>query len=431
MSFFAGVVLAASTQRTVGVVLAAIAIGGFIIYWAFNWFQGRAETGSEIELAPNRKPYYSDEELETKKLDGSLFAGLLCLVVIGIALPLYWLGEPGRQDGVVEGNDREAVSRGAVLYEERCASCHGTVSGAGGSAPDVLLDDNGLFLANVNWKAPSLAAVLYRYSVEEVEYVLNYGRPNTPMPAWGAPGGGPFTTQQIDEVIAYMASEQISDVETLRSRVDLGIEATVRSQILEESPDMASDPDAVEAAVAVRLAELVADQVAYGELLFNNEGDNGVYGCARCHTPGWSYDADEVRESEGSTLIPPEVSGGGAFGPSLTGGATVRQFDTPADHENLVILGSQNGVKYGNFGQGDGGGQMPSFGLCVADRDAGERDPIARDGFCEKRGGQGLLTSEQIAAIVAYERSLGESEQPAGQQAGQQPEQQLAGGQEN
>ena len=418
-------ILAASTQRTVGLVLAAIAISGFILYWVFNWFQGRAETGSEVELAVNRKPYHSDDVLETKKLDSSLFAGLLCLVVIGVALPLYWMGEPGRHEGLVEENDEVAIHRGEHLYEERCASCHGTVSGPGGSVPYTLTDDNSLFLGNLDWKAPSLATVLYRYSVEEVEYILNYGRPNTPMPAWGAPGGGPFTTQEIDEVIAYLAHEQVETVEEMRQRVDDGLAATVRQQLVAEdsgagsasgplvtisrqliadNPGLADDPDALDAAVAATLESIKADQVAYGELLFNNEGDNGVYGCARCHTPGWSYDADEVRSREGNMLISPEVPGGGGFGPNL--GETTRQFDTAADHEVFVTLGSQNGVAYGNFGQGDGGGQMPAFGVCVADRDAGERDFIARDGFCDRRGGEGMLTNEQVAAIVAYEREV-------------------------
>ncbi len=395
-------ILAASTQRTIGLVLAAIAISGFILYWVFNWFQGRAETGSEVELAVNRKPYHSDEVLETKKLDSSLFAGLFCLVVIGIALPLYWMGEPGRHEGLVEENDEVAVHRGEELYEERCASCHGTVSGPGGSVPYTLTDDNGLFLGNLNWKAPSLATVLYRYSTDEVEYVLNYGRPNTPMPAWGAPGGGPFTTQEIDEVIAYLAHEQVADIDEVRQRVDDGLVATVRQRLTAADPSL--DPDALEVAVASRLESIKADPTEYGELLFNNEGDNGVYGCARCHTPGWSYDADDVRSREGNMLISPEEPGGGGFGPNLS--ETIRQFDTAQDHETFVNLGSQNGVAYGNFGQGDGGGQMPAFGLCVADRDAGERDFITRDAFCDNRGGEGVLTNEQVAAIVAYEREV-------------------------
>ena len=79
-------VLAASTQRTVGVILAVVAIGGFVLYWFFNWFVGRAETGSEIELAPNRKPLPDDAEMEGRRLDQGLMAGLVCIVVIAIAL---------------------------------------------------------------------------------------------------------------------------------------------------------------------------------------------------------------------------------------------------------------------------------------------------------------------------------------------------------
>ena len=60
-----------------------------------------------------------------------------------------------------------------------------------------------------SWKAPALNTVLYRYSKDEVKFILNYGRQNTPMPAWGAPGGGPLTEQQLDDVIAYLYSIQL------------------------------------------------------------------------------------------------------------------------------------------------------------------------------------------------------------------------------
>ena len=40
--------------------------------------------------------------------------------------------------------------------------------------------------------------------------ILVYGRPGTPMPAWGTEGGGPLTTQQIDELIAYIGSIQLT-----------------------------------------------------------------------------------------------------------------------------------------------------------------------------------------------------------------------------
>ncbi len=391
---------AASTQRTIGVVLAAVAIGGFISYWIFNWLSGRREAGSEAELALNRRPYLADEELEGKKLDKSLGAGLVCIVIISIGLPLYWLGEPGRQEGLIELSDETAVHRGEELYEERCATCHGTVDGPGGFRDHTLVDENGAFLAQVSWKVPSLAAVLYRYSSEEVRYVLDFGRPNTPMPAWGSPGGGPFSTQQIDEILAYIEHEQI-DIAEVRQRLQDGLESQARGQARDQLGAEASAQEVDDLARDI-LSGASDDPARLGEMLFNNEYEGGVFGCARCHTPGWVYDADDYAEA--NPLIPSEVSGGGAFGPPLANGATLRQFTTVAEHEDFVSSGSENGVKYGSFGQGDGGGQMPSFGECVGDRDASERDRIKRNDFCGERAG--LLTDEQISAIVAYERNL-------------------------
>ena len=97
------VVLAASTVQAIGIVIAVIAMVGFVVYAAFNVQAGREEVGAELELAANLKPYYDDDDLETKKLDRTLTMGLATLAVIGIGLPAYWLAEPGRQDGSDRG----------------------------------------------------------------------------------------------------------------------------------------------------------------------------------------------------------------------------------------------------------------------------------------------------------------------------------------
>ena len=70
-----------------------------------------------------------------------------------------------------------------------------------------------------------------------------------------------------------------------------------------------------------------------GEALFNLELNSGAYSCARCHTPGWSYGN-------------PQQSGGGAMGPNLTNGSTVRQFPNAADHVDFVVerLGERQAV---------------------------------------------------------------------------------------
>ena len=445
--------LAASTQRNLGMAIAVVAIVGFAIYLIYNvLWAGRGERGSEVELAPNRKPYLSDEELETSKLDLALVSGLVTLVIIGVALPLYWLGEPGRQQGYLEDSRRQFTSRGSEQFEERCASCHGG-GGLGGVTATSITDDSGNFIAAIEWDVPALTTVLYRYSEEEVRYILNYGRPPTPMQAWGAPGGGPLTTQQVDELIQYIQSIQL-DPDEVEQEVRDGLIDQVRDEVLATNPELNDRLSAAMDAVSTAGADEAAAEAAardmaaieqeiretseqyirglpknedgasaeQGELLFNN----GVYGCARCHTPrdSWRFTGPEEKPGEGPVvlvrgspeeaeavaqlgdLIPAYIPGGGAFGPNLTNGATIRQFDSAEGHAGFVMIGSEEGVGYGNFGQGDGGGQMPAFGVCVGDRDSGERSPI--HGFCTLEDGSrpGTLTADQIADIVAYERGL-------------------------
>ncbi len=195
----------------------------------------------------------------------------------------------------------------------------------GGVAPYTLVDE-----ANpdappkqVKWEAPALNTALLRYRPEELKYILVYGRANTPMPPWGEEGGGALNDQQIDDLVAYIESIQL-DPEEVRER---------------------------------NLAEFGTD----GEKLFDGF-------CSRCHTEGWS-------------IGEPGVIAGGAYGPSLRDGATLRQFPDEKLHVEFITEGAEYAEPYGLRGLGgDEGGGMPGFGK--------------------------MLTKEQIKAIVDYERSL-------------------------
>lgn len=402
--------LAVSTQRTIGLVIALVVATGFVIYVLVNVFStGKREIGSEIELAPNRKPYFDDEELETKKLDLSLAAGVGTLAIIALALPLYWLGEPGRQEGYAEFTDRVSADRGGEAYEELCAQCHGA-EGVGGAAAYTVLDEEGRFVSSVSWAAPALNTVLYRFSEEEVTHILNFGRPQSPMPAWGGPGGGPLTSQQLEELIDWMRRVQISP-DQMSIEVRAGIRAAVREDVrtldsapFEELARLSVDPEAavedleeaqglVDAALDSYIDDLaVNDEVAYGELLFNNTAGAGAYGCARCHTAGSSWNADVVLaanpELEG--LVHPQVSGGGGFGPSLIG--VEDQFQSAASQSAFISAGCSANLQYGTNGVCEPSGQMPGFGSRATE-------------LAEAAGG-GMLTDDQIDAVVAYERSL-------------------------
>ena len=382
-SLLAGVtVLAASTVTVVGAVIVAIILVGFVIYVAVNIRGGREEAGSEIELAPNRKPYLDDEELETSKLDRTLRWALIALVIVGVGLPLYWLNEPSRMSGAVEGFDDKFVSRGEEIYTEgsQCENCHGP-DGTGGQAPYTITDVDNKFVAQVNWRAPALNTVLLRYSRDEVTFVINYGRPFSPMPGWGAAvNKGPLNEQQISNVVDYLESIQLSPEEAQR-------EAQVA---LAEKLGLLRQGETDDAAIDAALSQIDYQDPETGKALFNLEVAGGAYACARCHTRGWSIIPDSVEPPNADlSAYAGFPDGSGALGPNLTGGLVDRQFASVEELALFVSTGSVDGEAYGN--NGIGSGKMPGFG----------DNPNT-----ENVEGDGMMTPEMIEAIARYEASL-------------------------
>ena len=97
-------------------IIAVIIVLGWVVYALFNARGARPELGSEIELAPNRKPYYDDEELEGRRLELVQFIGVLLLAVTVIGLPLYWVFEPSRMAGATEGAEHRLEHWGESDY---------------------------------------------------------------------------------------------------------------------------------------------------------------------------------------------------------------------------------------------------------------------------------------------------------------------------
>jgi mono/diheme cytochrome c family protein len=375
-------VLAASTVTVVGAVIASVILIGFVVYLVVNIHTGRAEAGSEIELAPNRKPYLDDEELETSKLDRTLRWALIALVIVGVGLPLYWLNEPSRMSGAVEGFNDKFVSRGEEIYTEgsQCENCHGP-EGTGGQAPYTITDTDNQFVAQVNWRAPALNTVLLRYSRDEVTFVINYGRPFSPMPGWGASvNKGPLNEQQISNVVDYLESVQLSPEEAQR-------EAQVA---LAEELGLLQEGESDDAAIDAALSQIDYQDPETGKALFNLEVAGGAYACARCHTRGWSIIPDSIEPADADLSdyrgFP---DGSGAMGPNLTGGLVPRQFASVDELALFVSTGSIEGEAYGN--NGIGSGKMPGFG----------DNPNT-----ENVEGDGMMTADMIEAIARYEASL-------------------------
>lgn len=351
----------ALTSTSIAWLLFAIILGGWSVYAFLNIRQSRDELGSEVELAANRKKYYEDEELEGPRLTRVLGIGVILLVIMVVGLPLYWVLEPARLVGAQEAKEEIFIEWGEGLFAPtadggfNCAGCHGGMNAGGGAAPYNLTDPATGAVTAVQWIAPALNTIFYRFDEDEIRFILVYGRAFSPMPPWGVEGGGPMNEQQIDTLIAYLHSIQIDREGCGEGEEDA---ATCPSGHL---PSELQDNIDTQARAAVE----AGTYASYGEALFNLDAGGGAYSCARCHTPGWSWGD-------------PGVSAQGGLGWNLTGGAADSHFPNESDMIAFIKNGSALGAKYGI--QGQGSGRMPGFGS--------------------------TLTDEQIQAIVEYVRSL-------------------------
>jgi mono/diheme cytochrome c family protein len=294
--------------------------------------------GRKAAPPSNMVEYYDDETMEGPKLEKYLGWAVIFSAILAASLPAYWLLEPSRQKKMDEFFLEDSVERGrqrfalvgsvppSEILQLECARCHGA-KGEGGVATYVLQpNEPGELVKTVSWAAPSLDDVLLRFTPEEVTQIIVYGRPGTPMPAWGLEGGGPLPEQPVEDLVNYLQSITITPEQAQKRN-------TERAQkIMQENPG-----------------------ISEGQALF-------MAMCARCHTKGWSYGEPEV------------MGGGGAFGPNLTAGVTTRQFPAlgggVAKHVEFVTDGSEFQKTYGT--QGIGSGRMPGFGQLLSARQIDE-----------------------------------------------------------
>ena len=223
------------------------------------------------EIAPNLRPGMDDQELETRRLETGQKVAIAFSAFLAISLPLYFLGETGRQENFVEDFAHESEERGEHLVEEfACFSCHGPL-GVGGTASYVEKRSG----VTVAWAVPSLDDVLYRYDKDELNFWVTFGRGNTPMPAWGLAGGGPLNELQVVDVVNYLATiqkDQQSAVDETPAAVSAQLarldnaDTTIAAAIINQKQTLAEiDQASADSAFITPIAEM-------GRTLLDNAG---------------------------------------------------------------------------------------------------------------------------------------------------------------
>jgi mono/diheme cytochrome c family protein len=115
-----------------------------------------------------------------------IFTAALLTLVTMVVFQIYIWSEPARIQRDEAADKLTAEAAGRVLYGENCASCHGE-NGLGGVGPALNSRE------------------LLQSTVDEVFFGLTrIGIPGTLMPAWSQAFGGPFTDEQVSQIVAFI-----------------------------------------------------------------------------------------------------------------------------------------------------------------------------------------------------------------------------------
>ena len=129
--------------------------------------------------------------------------GFIATVILAVALPVYAFNESNRMTQAQTTLLNESIDQGQVTYAQNCVVCHGADGSGIGAYP--ALDNQGV----------------REMDYETVFKVIERGRYNTAMAAWGVKEGGVLNEMQIDQLIAMLQHGQWAD--TAQTVVQLGL----------------------------------------------------------------------------------------------------------------------------------------------------------------------------------------------------------------
>lgn len=143
--------------------------------------------------APRRDQRPSPPPLDTpeqaRQLDRYYMVGLLCMLVLIVAFPIYKIGEPSRRAETLAEMNAQNIELGEDLFAQHCASCHGDDARGGRGFPTLGAKE---FLTSV--------------SDRQLQWLIAGGIPGSAMTAYDMDLGGPFTAQEITWLVAYLRS---------------------------------------------------------------------------------------------------------------------------------------------------------------------------------------------------------------------------------
>ncbi len=176
--------------------------------------------------------------------------GFVATIFIAAALPIYAFNEANRMAAAEANLLAEAVHRGQIVYAENCVVCHG-VDGQGISAYPGLANEG-----------------VQTMAYEDIFKVIERGRYNTAMAAWGVNEGGVLNDMQLDQLIAMIQHGDWADTAHTVEQLGLAPPTVITIEISDEIlADLADLPhgDLLASALPIYAANCAGCHGAEGE----------------------------------------------------------------------------------------------------------------------------------------------------------------------
>ncbi len=122
-------------------------------------------------------------------LERHLIWGLVFMILLIVAFPIYYLREPSLRSDAKAQQQVAYTASGGVRFSQNCSSCHGEGAAGGSTAPTL---KSSQFLKNT--------------SDRQMELLISGGVPGTSMTAWSQEFGGSLTSEQVVELVTFLRS---------------------------------------------------------------------------------------------------------------------------------------------------------------------------------------------------------------------------------
>ncbi|MHB1089787.1 MAG: c-type cytochrome [Ilumatobacteraceae bacterium] len=131
-------------------------------------------------------PKLNEPEWLQRGLNRYLAFGLVFMLVLIVAFPLYRLREPTLRADATALQQQQYEKTGGELFATNCAACHGS-QGNGGIGPTL-----------------NAKEFLGLTTDNQIAMLITGGITGTSMSAWGLDYGGSFTDEQIRQLVTYL-----------------------------------------------------------------------------------------------------------------------------------------------------------------------------------------------------------------------------------